>query len=158
MAPTSVSFSSPTSAAQQVAIAGGTKPYTVAGCTGIAAGTIAAAVLTVTPQASGACSLVVTDAAGVRGGLALRSVEVGGDSDDGLGDFGAEEALCVAFKLQQDVGGDLGWGEGKAADVELEDLAGLKAFGEMEGKEFELWLDVSEGTAHEALDGVDGIG
>ena len=65
------------------------------------------------------------DAAGVLGGLALGVVEVGGDGDDGLGDFGAEEAFGVLFELQEDVGGDLGGREGEAADVELEDFAGL---------------------------------
>ena len=36
------------------------------------------------------------DSSGIFGGLALRVVEVGGDGDDGLGDFGAEETLGVA--------------------------------------------------------------
>ena len=62
---------------------------------------------------------------GIFGGLTLRVVEVGGDGDDGAGDFGAEEALGVALELEEDVGGDLGGREGEAADVELEDLTGL---------------------------------
>ena len=98
------------------------------------------------------------DASGVLGGLALRVVEVGGDGDDGLGDGGAEEAFGVLFELQEDVGGDLGWGEGEAADVELEDFAGLEVVGEFEGEELELGLDVGDVAAHEALDGVDGVG
>ena len=76
------------------------------------------------------------DAAGVFGGLTLRVVEVSGDGDDGACDFGAEEALGVALELEQDVGGDFRRREGEAADVELEDFAGLQAFGELEGEEF----------------------
>ena len=98
------------------------------------------------------------DAAGVLGGLALRVVEVGGDGDDGLGDGRAEEALGVLLELQQDVGGDFGRREGEAADVELEDFAGLEAGGEAEGEELELVLHVGDAAAHEALDGVDGVG
>ena len=98
------------------------------------------------------------DAAGVFRGLALRVVEVGGDGDDGLGDFGAEEALGVILELQEDVGGDFGGREGEAADVELEDFAGLEVGGEVEGEELELGLNVGEVAAHEALDGVDGVG
>jgi len=69
------------------------------------------------------------DAAGVFGCLTLRVVEVGGDGDDGARDFGAEEALGVALELEEDVGGDFGGREGEAADVELEDFAGLEAVG-----------------------------
>jgi hypothetical protein len=98
------------------------------------------------------------DAARIFGRLSLRIVEVGGHGDDGLGDFGAEEALGVALELEQDVGGDFGRREGEAADVELEHFAGLQAVGEVKGEECEFGGDVGEVAAHEALDGVDGVG
>jgi hypothetical protein len=98
------------------------------------------------------------DAAGVLGGLTLRVVEVGGDGDDGLGYFRAEEAFGVLLELQENVGGDFGRCEGEAADVELEDFAGLKIRRQMKGEVLELGLDVGEVAAHEALDGVDGVG
>jgi hypothetical protein len=41
------------------------------------------------------------DAAGVLGGLALGVVEVGGDGDDGLGDFGAEERSALRLSWRR---------------------------------------------------------
>ena len=71
LAPNTVSFSSPTATSQNVTITGGTPGYSVAGCTGIALGTIAAYNLKITPQAVGICSLVVTDAAGNQATLSV---------------------------------------------------------------------------------------
>jgi FtsP/CotA-like multicopper oxidase with cupredoxin domain len=62
LAPNVVSFTSTTAAAANVTISGGTAPYLLAGCTGIALGTVTGVDLQVTPQAAGACSFVVTDA------------------------------------------------------------------------------------------------
>ena len=95
------------------------------------------------------------DAAGVFGGLALRVVEVGGDGDDGLGDGRAEVALGVALELAEDEGGDLRRRVFALADVKAEDFAGLDVFGEMEGEELQLFLNVFKAAAHEALGGVD---
>jgi FtsP/CotA-like multicopper oxidase with cupredoxin domain len=58
----SASFTSPTAAAQSIGISGGTPPYTAAGCTGTAKDTISGSTLTVTPEAAGTCTLVVSDA------------------------------------------------------------------------------------------------
>ena len=41
---------------------------------------------------------------------------------------------ALLLELQEDVGGDLRGREGEAADVELEDFAGLEAGGEVEGE------------------------
>jgi hypothetical protein len=98
------------------------------------------------------------DAASVLCGLALGVVKVGGNGDDGARDGRAEEALGVLLELEKDVSGDLWRREGEAAYVELEDFVGLQAFGELEGEELELGLDVGEVAAHEALDRVDGVG
>ncbi len=62
LAPSTVSFTSPTAAAQQVRISGGTAPYSLAGCTQIATGAIAQQTLTVAAQSTGACSLIISDA------------------------------------------------------------------------------------------------
>ena len=62
LAPNAVSFASATAASQNVSISGGTAPYTLSGCSGIAKGAVTGTTLTVTPQGAGACSLGVTDA------------------------------------------------------------------------------------------------
>jgi hypothetical protein len=95
------------------------------------------------------------DAAGVFGGLALGVVEVGGHGDDGLGDGGAEEALGVLLQLQQDIGGDLGRGELKAADLKLEHVCGLEAGDEFEGEQLQFVLHILDAAAHQPLGGVD---
>jgi hypothetical protein len=62
ISPNSVSFASTTAASQNVSISGGTAPYVLSGCTGIAAGSLSGLTLTISPQGAGACSLVITDA------------------------------------------------------------------------------------------------
>jgi FtsP/CotA-like multicopper oxidase with cupredoxin domain/3-polyprenyl-4-hydroxybenzoate decarboxylase len=106
LAPKSVSFTGPTAAAQTVAIAGGTAPYTAAGCKNVAAETVSGAVLTVSPLAVGTCSLVVTDAQGNTATLAVtvNSSTVGNPLDNltfhqnamRLGWYQNEKALTTA--------------------------------------------------------------
>jgi hypothetical protein len=96
LAPTSVSFTSPAAAAQQVAISGGTAPYALTGCTGVAAGSIAQQVLTVAPQATGTCAFTLSDA---NGNLATLPVGVnavaGGSPLDNLTFHG--NAQCTGW-------------------------------------------------------------
>jgi len=87
-------------------------------------------------------NLEAGDAACVFGGLTLGVVEVGRDGDDCLGDGRAEESARRSFELKQDIGADLGWREGEAADLQLEDFAGLEAVGELEWEELQLLLDI----------------
>src|SRR5438309_2116818 len=51
-------------------------------------------------------------------GLALRTVEVGGDGNDGLGDLVAEIRLRGFFQLQEDVGAHFGRRDHLASDQE----------------------------------------
>jgi hypothetical protein len=85
LAPTSVSFTSPAAAAQQVTISGGTAPFAVAGCTNVAVGTIAQAILTVAPRATGTCSLTLSDAGGNQATLPVAvNAAVAGNALDNL--------------------------------------------------------------------------
>jgi FtsP/CotA-like multicopper oxidase with cupredoxin domain len=85
LAPTSVSFTTPTSPAQPVTISGGTPGYTVAGCSGVATGTVSGSTLTVTPVAAGSCSMTVTDAAANTQTLAVSvNAVVTGSAQDNL--------------------------------------------------------------------------
>ena len=61
--PSSVSFASPTDAAQSVTISGGTPPYAPAGCTGVVTASITGTTLKVTPVAGGSCTITVSDSA-----------------------------------------------------------------------------------------------
>jgi FtsP/CotA-like multicopper oxidase with cupredoxin domain len=65
VSPNTLSFTSYVSPAQTASISGGTSPYSVSGCAGIANATINGAEngMTVTPSAPGSCSLTVTDSA-----------------------------------------------------------------------------------------------
>ena len=63
VAPNSLAFVSPAAASQNATVAGGTAPYTVAGCAGIASAAISGSTLIVAPQGVGSCSLTVADAA-----------------------------------------------------------------------------------------------
>jgi len=63
VSPNSLAFSAPGSAGQSATISGGTPPYSITGCTNVAAGSIASAILTVVPEGVGSCTLVVSDSA-----------------------------------------------------------------------------------------------
>ncbi len=58
----SVLFKSATAGAQSVAITGGTAPYSVTGCTGVASASIVGANVSVVPSNTGACLLTIADA------------------------------------------------------------------------------------------------
>ncbi len=73
VAPNVVSFTSATASAQNVTITGGSQPYSLSGCIGIALGTITGQNAQVVPQSAGACSFVITDA---NGHQAVLSVSV----------------------------------------------------------------------------------
>ena len=66
-----ISFASVAASAQNVTISGGTPAYSVSGCTGLALGAIGGGTLQVTPQAIGACSLIVTDTKGNQAALSV---------------------------------------------------------------------------------------
>ena len=63
VAPNSLSFASPSANALNATVAGGTAPYTVAGCSGIVTASISAQTLTAMPAAAGQCTLTVSDSA-----------------------------------------------------------------------------------------------
>jgi FtsP/CotA-like multicopper oxidase with cupredoxin domain len=85
LAPTSVSFTTPTSPPQAVTISGGTPGYTAVGCSGVASGAISGATLTVTPRAVGSCSMTVTDSAANSQTLAVSvNAVVTGSAQDNL--------------------------------------------------------------------------
>jgi len=70
----SLSFTTPASPAQNVAVSGGVAPYSVSGCAGVATGTLVAGNLTVTPIAQGSCFFTLTDTTGI---IATVAVTVG---------------------------------------------------------------------------------
>ena len=71
VAPSALSFAAPGASPANATIVGGTAPFSIAGCAGTAAETIVARTVSVSPQATGACSFVVTDATGLTSSLAV---------------------------------------------------------------------------------------
>jgi hypothetical protein len=73
LAPNTVSFAGASAAAQTIAVSGGTPPYAGAGCTGIASAAINSAEtqITITPVATGSCSLSISDSASNASSLAV---------------------------------------------------------------------------------------
>jgi FtsP/CotA-like multicopper oxidase with cupredoxin domain len=57
----SVSFASPTSPSQNVSVSGGTAPYSVTGCTGVASAAVSGDTVALKPAASGSCVLTIAD-------------------------------------------------------------------------------------------------
>ena len=68
----------------------------------------------------------------------------------------AEEALGVALELAQNERGNFRRSESLVAQLDAQDFAGLQVFGEAEGEELQLFLNVFDAASHEAFDGVDG--
>jgi FtsP/CotA-like multicopper oxidase with cupredoxin domain len=63
LAPATLSFVSPTAAAQNLVISGGLPPYTVTGCSGIVSIATSGGAVAITPQTVGTCSLAISDSA-----------------------------------------------------------------------------------------------
>jgi FtsP/CotA-like multicopper oxidase with cupredoxin domain len=65
ISPTALSFTSPTAAAQNATISGGTPPFSAAGCAGIAESFVNATEngISVAPVATGSCTLTISDSA-----------------------------------------------------------------------------------------------
>jgi suppressor of ftsI len=63
--PTQVTFASKVAASQNVAISGGTAPYSVSGCANVANGTISGSTLTISPVGGGSCTLTIEDSTGL---------------------------------------------------------------------------------------------
>ncbi len=96
------------------------------------------------------------DFAGFLGGEALGVIEVGGDGDDGVGDFFAEVIFGGFLEILEDHGGDFRRGILFAADVDADEFFG-SAF-DFVGDEFFFAGDFGVAAAHEAFDGEDGVG
>ena len=103
-----------------------------------------------------ALDLEASDLAGVLGGLTLGVIEVRRDGDDGLGDRLAQELLGVGLHLGEDHGADLLGSEVLAVD--LDDSAATGAGLDLVRDGLELGRDLVIATAHETLDGEDGVG
>jgi len=67
-----------------------------------------------------------------------------------------EKALGVSFELPQNERGNFRWGERLFSQLDAQDLAGLQVFRQVKWKQLELFADVFDAAAHEALDGIDG--
>jgi hypothetical protein len=98
---------------------------------------------------------------GVLGSLTLRVVEVGGDSNDGVGDLATEVGLSGLTHLGEDHGGDLlgGEGLGLALELDLDDgLAGT--VDDLEGEVLHIGLNLSIGelATDETLSIEDSVG
>jgi suppressor of ftsI len=66
-----ISFTSPSAPSQTVTVAGGTKPYSLSGCSGVATASVSGSVVTLKPSGSGACVLVVADTSGLTANVAV---------------------------------------------------------------------------------------
>ena len=97
-----------------------------------------------------ACNL-----AGLLGGLTLAVVEVGGDGDDGLGDFLTQVVLGGLLHLLQHDGADLL--RGVLATVYVDAGGVVVAAHHLVGHGLNLLGHLVVGLAHEALDAVDGV-
>jgi FtsP/CotA-like multicopper oxidase with cupredoxin domain len=67
-----VTFATPTSAAQKVTVSGGTAPYAISGCGSYATGTISGSTITITPGAAGSCAFTVADATGLTVSISVN--------------------------------------------------------------------------------------
>ena len=99
------------------------------------------------------------DAAGVLGGLALGVVEIGGNGDNGLGDFLAEAHFGIGLELGQDHGGDFRRAElfGFAVHFDFDGGVTIGGLDDLVRDAFDFFLHFLEFAAHEALDGIDGV-
>jgi FtsP/CotA-like multicopper oxidase with cupredoxin domain len=61
----SLIFANPTAAQQTVTVSGGTPPYSISGCAGVAAGLISGSTVTVAPSGQGSCFFTISDANGL---------------------------------------------------------------------------------------------
>jgi len=104
------------------------------------------------------------DNTSILGGLALSVIEVGGDSDDGVGDLLGEESLSDLLHLAQNHGRDFLWSEGLGLTPDLDLDDGGSGLGlDLEGEVLDIVLDilVIETTTDQTLgveDGVGGVG
>jgi FtsP/CotA-like multicopper oxidase with cupredoxin domain len=86
MSPNALSFTSPTAPTQNATISGGTAPFSVAGCAGIAQSVVNASEngISVTPDATGSCTLTISDSASDAATVAVSvnsaSVSTTGDN------------------------------------------------------------------------------
>lgn len=101
-----------------------------------------------------------SDQTGILGSLALRVVEVGGDSDDSVVDGATKVRLGGLTHLGEDHGGDLLRGEGLLLTLELDlnnGLAGL--LDDLEGEVLHIGLNLSIGelATNETLGVEDGV-
>ena len=97
---------------------------------------------------------------GILGSLALRVVEVCGDSDDSVVDGATKVRLGGLTHLGEDHGGDLLRGEGLLLTLELDLNDGLASLlNDLEGEVLHVGLDLSIGelAANEALGVEDGV-
>jgi len=83
------------------------------------------------------------DSSGILGSGTLSVVEVGGDSDDGVGDLLSEISLRDLFHLAENHGGDLFGGESLLSASNLNTNTGLTVLGDdLEGEVLDVVLRV----------------
>ena len=99
------------------------------------------------------------DAPGILGRLPLGIVEVGGDGDDGLGDFFAQAHFRVGLQFGQNHGGNFRRGElfGLAVHLHLDGGIAVAGAHDFVRHALDFLLHLLEFAAHEALDGIDGV-